>query len=203
MSEWRVGEKLLVRYKVRGLKSWLELWEEGAPAAVWEVSDAVTAEGALRELRGELLSRLSPEEVEAAAAVLGELEGLLRKACAGRIVVEGDFGRLTLLASDGAVLRAAMLYYKKGAAEWLGELTYCAGVLQPPEEEGEKKRKEKKGVWPILALAKAEGAVAYPRLGEGGERGGEGAEAGAPVLQRDRSRRAAAAGGVQGPVGAG
>ncbi|MCC6050913.1 MAG: hypothetical protein LM580_09415, partial [Thermofilum sp.] len=146
----------------------LEVWKDLEEVKSWSVVDGPTAEKALEELRELLLEKVGPETAGEAEKLLEELRGRFERGARAKLVVEGEFGRLEIAASDGAVLRAAMLYKQRGETEWLGELTYAVGTLMPPEGEdgkGRKRARPRTGLFPLLALAGAEkGAVVERRV---------------------------------------
>ena len=168
-ADWQrevAGFKVLLRRERGGYR--LEVWKDLEEVKSWSVVDGPTAEKALEELRELLLEKVGPETAGEAEKLLEELRGRFERGARAKLVVEGEFGRLEIAASDGAVLRAAMLYKQRGETEWLGELTYAVGTLMPPEGEdgkGRKRARPRTGLFPLLALAGAEkGAVVERRV---------------------------------------
>jgi hypothetical protein len=166
-ADWQrevAGFKVLLRRERGGYR--LEVWKDLEEVKSWSVVDGPTAERALEELRELLLERVGPETAGEAEKLLEELRGRFERGVRAKLVVEGEFGRLEIAASDGAVLRAAMLYKQRGETEWLGELTYAVGTLTPPEDgKGRRRARPRAGLFPLLALAGAEkGAVVERRV---------------------------------------
>jgi hypothetical protein len=165
-ADWQrevAGFKVLLRRERGGYR--LEVWRDLEEVKSWSVADGPTAEKALEELRELLLEKVEPEAAEGAEKLLEELRGRFKRGTPPLVLV-GPFGRLEIAASDGAVLRAAMLYMRRGEVEWMGELTYAVGTLTPPEEEegkGKRRAKPRAGLFPLLALAKAEKGVVVER----------------------------------------
>lgn len=168
-ADWQrevAGYKVLLWRERGGYR--LEVWKDLEVVKSWSVHDEASAKAALEELRGLLLEEVEPETAEGAEKLLEELRGRFERSVRAKLVVEGEFGRLEIAASDGAVLRAAMLYKQRGETEWLGELTYAVGTLTPPEDgdgKGGRKARPRTGLFPLLALARAErGAVVERRV---------------------------------------
>ena len=164
-ADWQrevAGFKVLLRRERGGYR--LEVWKDLEEVKSWSVVDGSTAEKALEELRELLLEKVGPETAGEAEKLLEELRGRFERGARAKLVVEGEFGRLEIAASDGAVLRAAMLYKQRGETEWLGELTYAVGTLTPPEDgEGRRRARPRTGLFPLLALARAEKGVVVER----------------------------------------
>jgi len=168
-ADWQrevAGFKVLLRRERGGYR--LELWRDLEEVKSWSVRDEASAKAALEELRELLLEKVEPEAAEGAGKLLEELRERFKRGTPPLVLV-GPFGRLEIAASDGNVLRAAMLYMRQGEVEWMGELTYAVGTLTPPEEgeegKGKRRARPRAGLFPLLAIAKAvKGAVVERRV---------------------------------------
>jgi hypothetical protein len=168
-ADWQrevAGFKVLLRRERGGYR--LELWRDLEEVKSWSVRDEASARAALEELRELLLEKVEPETAGEAGKLLDELRERFKRGMP-LLVLVGLFGRLEIAASDGNVLRAAMLYMRQGEVEHLGELTYAVGTLAPPEEgeegKGKRRARPRAGLFPLLAIAKAvKGAVVERRV---------------------------------------
>jgi hypothetical protein len=168
-ADWQrevAGFKVLLHREGGGYR--LELWRDLEEVKSWSVVDAPTAEKALEELRELLLEKVEPETAGEAEKLLEELRGRFERSVRAVLVLEEEDEEIRILASDGAVLKAPMLFYEgKDGVEWLGELTYLVAEVREKEGEeggkGKRRKAAKVGLLPFLALAKAVGGKVVER----------------------------------------